>query len=161
VKSKGPDWWVKIGDFGISKRAEVGLTALRTLSGTFDFQAPEILARFGVFDDGDLEISKEYTVAVDIWSLGEIVFRALTGEQAFPIKSLRTYIKGTSTFPLDVLHAHGVSSEGCDLLKSLMAPKPKDRLTAKEALEHKWIEPQKSYSARSSSEMQRYLFFIT
>jgi serine/threonine protein kinase len=161
VKSRGPDWWVKIGDFGISKRAEEGLTALRTLSGTLDFLAPEMLARLGFFDDGDFEISKEYTVAIDIWSLGEITFRALTGEQAFSIQSLRKYIKGTSSFPIDVLHTHGVSNKGCDLLKSLMAPKPKDRLTAKEALRHTWIEPQKPYSAMSSAEMQRYLFFIT
>ena len=84
MKSKGPDWWVKIGDFGISKRAEEGLTALRTLNGTPGFLAPELLAQFGLFDDSDFDMSEEYTVAVDIWSLGEIVFRALTGTQAFP-----------------------------------------------------------------------------
>lgn len=151
---------MKIGDFGISKRAEGGLTALRTLNGTPGFLAPEMLVQLGLFDDSDLEISEEYTVAIDIWSLGEIVFRALTGEQAFPIKSLRTYIKGTSNFPLDVLQTHGVSNEGCDLLKSLMAPKPKDRLTAKEALGHKWIENPNPYSANSIAEMQRYSFLI-
>ena len=157
MKSKGPDWWVKIGDFGISKRAEEGLTALRTLNGTPGFLAPELLAQFGLFDDSD---SAEYTVAVDIWSLGEIVFRALTGTQAFPKSSLGAYIKGTLSFPVDVLHAHGVSSEGCDILKGLMAPIPKDRLTANEALRHKWLGPQTPYSARSSAEMQRYLFLV-
>ena len=161
MKSRGPDWWVKIGDFGISKRAEEGLTALRTLSGTLDFLAPEMLAQLGFFDDGDFEVSKEYTVAIDIWSLGEIAFRALTGEQAFSIQSMRKYIKGTSSFPIDVLHAHGVSNEGRDFLNSVMAPNPRDRLTAKEALGHKWIEPQRPNSASSTAEMQRYLFFIT
>jgi serine/threonine protein kinase len=160
VKSKGPDWWVKIGDFGISKRAEEGLTALRTLNGTPGFLAPELLAQFGLFDDSDFDMSEEYTVAVDIWSLGEIVFRALTGTQAFPKSSLGAYIKGTSSFPVDVLHAHGVSGEGCDILKGLMAPIPKDRLTADEALRHKWIGPQTPSSARSSAEMQRYLFLM-
>jgi serine/threonine protein kinase len=160
VKSKGPDWWVKIGDFGISKRAEEGLTALRTLIGTHGFLAPEILQQLGFVDDSDIEISEEYTVAVDIWSLSEITFRALTGEPAFPIRSLRTYIKGTSRFPTDALHAHGVSNEGCDLVKSLMAPKPKDRLTAKEALRHIWIEPQNPSSVRSSVELRRYLLLI-
>ena len=151
---------MKIGDFGISKRAEEGLTALRTFNGTPGFLAPELLTQFGLFDDSDFDMSEEYTVAVDIWSLGEVVFRALTGTQAFPKSSLGAYIKGTSSFPVGVLHAHGVSGEGCDILKGLMAPIPKDRLTADEALRHKWLGPQTSYSARSSAEMQRYLFLM-
>ena len=121
-----------------------------------------MLAQLGLIDDNDLASSEEYTVAIDIWSLGEIAFRALTGEQPFPtMKSLATYIKGTSSFPVDVLHAQGVGSEGSDILKSLMAPIPNDRLTAKEALRHKWVDPQNPSSGRSSREMERYLFLIT
>ena len=59
---KGPDWWVKIADFGISKRATEGLTALRTEIGTPAFTAPEV--------DGLLQIGEgsdeSYTHAVDI-----------------------------------------------------------------------------------------------
>ena len=149
---------MKIGDFGISKRTGEGLTALRTFSGTLGFLAPEILAQHGLFDDCDFGVRKEYTVAVDIWSLGEIAFRALTGEQPFPIRSLRAYIRGASPFPIEMLQAHGVSKEGCDFLSSLMAPMPKDRLTAGGALSHIWIEPQKPSSAMVSVEIQRYLF---
>ena len=44
VVHTGPDyWWVKIADFGISKRVIDGHTALRTQMGTPAFQAPEIL----------------------------------------------------------------------------------------------------------------------
>ncbi|KAI9772339.1 MAG: hypothetical protein M1840_001088 [Geoglossum simile] len=143
VQSGGPDWWVKIGDFGISKRVGEGLTALRTFSGTPGFLAPEVLAQNGYFGDYNSGAGGEYTLAVDIWSLGEIAFRALTGEQPFPIRSLKAYVKGTSPFPVEVLQAHGVSEEGCDFLNSLMAPIPKDRLTARDALSHIWIEHQK------------------
>lgn len=155
MKSKAPDWWVKIGDFGISKRAEEGLTALRTMIGTPGFLAPEVLLRF--WEDSDFESSETYTAAVDIWSLGAIAFHTLTGKMAFSNGSLQKYMSGTWSLPVEVLHAHGVSSEGCDLLRSLMAPTPKDRLTAKEALGHLWIDPQSPSSARSSAEMQRYL----
>jgi len=161
VKSKGPDWWVKIADFGVSKRAEEDLTALRTFTGTKDFIAPEIL---GLLDDNSVSSGDEYTVAIDIWSLGGIVFHALTGNLPFPrysepliAKSLRAYIKGSSPFPVDVLQEHSVSKEGCDFLKRLMAPIPKDRLTAKDALSHVWVEPPKPSSGRVSAEMQRYL----
>jgi serine/threonine protein kinase len=111
--------------------------------------------QLGLFDDDDFEVSDEYTVAVDIWSLGEIAFRALTGVSPFPIRSLRTYAKGASDFPVQLLQAHGISSEGCDFLKKLMAPIPQTRLSAKDALTHVWIEPQKPSSARASAEMQR------
>jgi calcium/calmodulin-dependent protein kinase I len=151
---------LKIGDFGISKRVEEGLTALRSFKGTFGFLAPEVLVQQKLLDldDDDFEVSEEYTVAVDMWSLGEIAFRALTTEQPFPIRSLRAYIKGTSPFPVEILQSHDVTKECCDFLKSLMTPIPKDRLTARNALSHIWIEPQKPLLARVSAEMQRYLF---
>ncbi|KAF2801483.1 kinase-like protein [Mytilinidion resinicola] len=155
IKSRGPDWWVKIGDFGISKRAEEGLTALRTLNGTPGFLAPEMLVQLGLLDMDNLAVSDRYTVAVDIWSLGEITFRALTGESPFPIRRLGPYAKGKTTFPVEVLQSHNVSTDGCDFVKSLMAPLPRDRLTAKDAVAHDWLESQRPSSARSSLEIQR------
>jgi serine/threonine protein kinase len=156
VQSKNPAWWVKIGDFGISKRAEEGLTAFRTFSGTFGFIAPEILAQHGLFEDSDFRTKGEYTVAVDIWSLGEISFRALTGEQPFPIGSLRKYVRGASPFPIEMLQTHNVSEEGCNFLISLMAPMPEDRLTARNALSHIWAKSQ-NQSTMVSAEIPRYL----
>jgi serine/threonine protein kinase len=35
-------WWVKIGDFGISKRVEEGLTTSSILKGASGFLAPEL-----------------------------------------------------------------------------------------------------------------------
>ena len=162
MKCTGPDWWVKIGDFGISKRAEEGLTALRTFNGTPGFLAPEILSQHNLIDDDALETDDGYTEAVDLWALGLIVFLALTGKHPFPKRSLRKYIKEKSSFPADVLRAHGVSSEGCDIVERLMAVIPKDRLTAKEALGHKWIsiEPETSVEEGAYVEMKRYLFLL-
>ncbi|KAF3479608.1 uncharacterized protein GIQ15_06584 [Arthroderma uncinatum] len=64
VVSKGPRWWVKIGDFGLSKRVEES-TALKTRIGTFHYMAPEMRRHSGrrVGNPG-------YTSAVDMWSLG-------------------------------------------------------------------------------------------
>ncbi|KAH0551389.1 hypothetical protein GP486_007396 [Trichoglossum hirsutum] len=157
VQSKKPDWWVKIGDFGISKRAEEGLTAFRTFGGTPGFIAPEILAQHGIFDDSDFKTKGEYTVAVDIWSLGEISFRALTGEQPFLIGSLIKYVRGASPFPIEMLQTYNVSEEGCNFLISLMAPMPGDRLAATNALSHIWVKSQNLSSTMVSAEIQRYV----
>ena len=61
VVQQSPSWWVKIGDFGITKRIE-GDTELRTFTGTQDYQAPEF---FGYVDTDDDEALR-YTFAVDL-----------------------------------------------------------------------------------------------
>ena len=131
------------------------MTALRTLNGTPGFLAPEMLLQLGLLDLDGFEVGDRYTIAIDIWSLGEITFRTLTGNQPFPIRRLGPYVKGNTAFPIEVLQSHGISNDGCDFIRSLMAPLPKDRLTAKDALSHAWIESQKPSSARSSPEIQR------
>ena len=134
---RGPDWWVKIADFGISKRVTEGLTALRTLTGTREFVAPEVLG----FVRSDDRLNGSYTNAVDIWSLGVITFLILTGETLFKdLRRLYQYAVGSYKFPLVVLLANKVSEQGCDFIKSSMAPKSEDRLRAKECLQHPWVD---------------------
>jgi serine/threonine protein kinase len=154
VKSRGPSWWVKIGDFGISKRAGEGLTALRTLHGTLGFIAPEILVQKGWIDYPELAGVQEYTSAVDIWALGEIVFRALTHQEPF-LTNLASYVTGKSPFPHDILQEKRISNEGCDLVKCLSQPIPANRPAAKKVLKHPWTSPQMLQRLRES---QRYPF---
>ena len=123
---KGPDWWVKIADFGISKRATEDITALRTLTGAPAFAASEVLG----FTQSD-----SYTNAVDIWSLGVIVFLILTGETLFKISRLGQYVTGRFAFPAQILLANKVSRQGCEFVRGLMAPKSEDRPGAEESLQ--------------------------
>ena len=133
---KGSDWWIKIADFGISKRTTEGLTALRTLTGTPAFAAPEVL---GFIQTGDRS-NDSYTNAIDIWSLGVITFLILTGETLFKDqRRLGQYVSGSFRFPSDVLLTNKVSGQGCNFVKSSMVPKSDDRPKAKECLEHPWL----------------------
>jgi serine/threonine protein kinase len=153
IKHKGPDWWVKIADFGISKRATEGLTALRTRTGgTPAFAAPELL---GFVHSSD-SLNDSYTNAVDIWSLGVIAFLILTGETLFKDqRRLGQYVVGSFKFPADVLLANKVSEQGCNFIRSSMAPKSEDRLIAKECLQHPWLDFFKEDEAPLT---QRYYF---
>lgn len=81
VVKPGPTWWVKLGDFGISKRASEA-TALRTAIGTVGYLAPEVPIGSELSMDDD-ESEQTYTSAVDMWALGEIVYRLLTQRPAF------------------------------------------------------------------------------
>lgn len=154
IKSKDDDWWVKIGDFGISKRAEEGMTALRTFSGTAGFLAPEVLVQSGYLDAPDLTNQGGYTFAVDIWSLGEIIYRATCGVSPF-VTGLAAYANLKAEFPLTKLKELDISEEGINLIKQLMKAKPDERLTATQALEHSWFDEVREESPKSSGEFPR------
>jgi serine/threonine protein kinase len=78
IKCKPPDnWWVKVGDLGLSKRAESDM-ASTTIRGTENFMAPEVR---GFPFTGDPMLANPF--AADMWALGEIVFRALSGRATF------------------------------------------------------------------------------
>ncbi|KAH8682605.1 hypothetical protein BX600DRAFT_492614 [Xylariales sp. PMI_506] len=76
VSQPSPDWWVKIGDFGISKRVVEENTALRTMVGTKGYLAPEVFGMVRTDDDyneddhdsgsGSGAAASSYTSAVDI-----------------------------------------------------------------------------------------------
>jgi serine/threonine protein kinase len=142
---------VKIGDFGISKRAEEGLTMSSTLKGTLGFLAPEL---HGFVKAGD-ESSPQ---AADMWSLGETVFRMLTGEPTFKtMRLLADYVQVPDHFPSNALLARGVRSEGRDFIKRVMMPTSGERLTARDALLHDWMEPDTSLDlGPSSTVFERY-----
>ena len=145
VVHKGPNWWVKIADFGISKRAIEELTALRTQTGTPAFAAPEVLG---------YNYTDSYTSAVDIWSLSVITFLILTGETLFKEQHrLFLYVTGNFAFPVDILLANKVSEEGCKFVKDLMAPKSEDRPGAEESLRNPWLA---GFTEPAVSEIQRY-----
>ncbi|KAM7195841.1 Protein kinase-like domain containing protein [Rhypophila sp. PSN 637] len=65
-------WWVILSDFGLSKRIASFQTGSSGLPGTDGFMAPEL------FFSG--EGPSTNCKAVDIWSVGEILFRMITGQ---------------------------------------------------------------------------------
>ncbi|KAJ5682923.1 kinase-like protein [Penicillium macrosclerotiorum] len=141
VVTAGPDWWVKIGDFGISKRIDDGQTALRTINGTPGFIAPEIVAQ--LFDVANWA-NFSYTLAVDLWSLGVICFFMLTGRLPFhKTYDLMTYFRGDmrgSDIFSDIHDDHKISKEASSFMKTLLAAQPTNRGRVAGALSHVWLQ---------------------
>lgn len=117
--------WVKISDFGISKRVIDGETEARTQSGTQGYMAPEV---FGPLDD-EVE-SSAYTSAVDIWSLGCFLHYLLTKEPPFKDYAALNRYKAGKAFPEEKLIAHDVGSPGRKLIKDLVVFEPERRPAA-------------------------------
>lgn len=76
VASLNPHLHVKIADFGASKHTEK--TELRTRIGTNGYLAPEILGLLN-----SVENLGRFTFAIDIWSLGCLVYQMLTSSGPF------------------------------------------------------------------------------
>ncbi|SPB51486.1 unnamed protein product [Aspergillus niger] len=125
---------VKITDFGVSKRALEGQTEPRTVCGTAGFMAPEVLH---LLDDTKEDSS--FTSAVDIWSLGCLLYYLLTKQTPFSkYELLRDYAKGRTAFPGGYLKENHVSHQGRKFIKRLLDPLPEARPSASVDLISDW-----------------------
>ncbi|CUS11450.1 unnamed protein product, partial [Tuber aestivum] len=129
--------WVKLGDFGVSKRIQAqATTTFHTQVSTQVYSAPEVLGL-----DSNSETS-DYTNSVDIWSLGCVVYELLVGTRLFVTEGLVSrYFFGKWPFPEDKLRGLSppTSEAGISLIKSMLLIQPEDRPTAVGALRHEWL----------------------
>ncbi|KAJ5906473.1 Tetratricopeptide-like helical [Penicillium subrubescens] len=146
IESHPPhDWWIKLADFGITKRVEEGRGQTTTITGTPRYFAPEIWG----FS------KRENAYASDIWALGEIIFEVLTKKPAFGNPASIAGYKSDEQFPIKSLTEANVSQSGIHFIISLMHPDPKDRRTTASALSDKWIQSLVPHSFESAKQNQR------
>ncbi|DAZ98605.1 TPA: hypothetical protein N0F65_001024 [Lagenidium giganteum] len=129
---------VKISDFGLATRA--GSDALHTtMCGTPNFMAPEVLKQ----DD-----KRAYDAAVDIWSLGCILFALLLGLPPFQGQRVSdTLANVVNSKRQPVQFPPGFSASASDLIKRLLQHDPRRRPLPHEILLHPWLkEPKTSLS---------------
>ena len=134
---KTPQWWAKLGDFGITKRIDSEHTALRTRVGTPRYLAPEV-------EDDDL-CDCEYTNAVDLWSLGCVLYHMLAQEPPFKTTSSKK-----KPFPEEKLKTRA-SDDAIAFIRLLLSKTPADRPTAQDALMDKWFMTASDNLTRRSS----------
>ncbi|KAI1452649.1 kinase-like domain-containing protein [Annulohypoxylon moriforme] len=135
VVNTGPEWFVKIADFGISKRRQQDVTSLHTLQmGTLGFAAPETM---GLRMDNQ---SRSYTAAVDLWSLGACVYMMLMNDLPFlSLAELFQYVNGMLGFPTGSLQSKSVTGQVQQFIVALMSPDPMSRPSSEMATKHPWI----------------------
>ncbi|KAJ8113357.1 hypothetical protein OPT61_g4494 [Boeremia exigua] len=153
---------LKVCDFGLARSAastEDNSGFMTEYVATRWYRAPEIMLTF-----------KEYTKAIDVWSVGCILAEMLSGKPLFPGKDYHHQL----TLILDVLGTptmedyYGIKSRrareyirslpfkkkipwkamfpktndlALDLLERLLAFNPVKRITVEEALKHPYLEP--------------------
>lgn len=127
---------VKLADFGLAKIiGEESFTT--TLCGTPSYVAPEILA--------DTR-HRKYTKAVDIWSLGVVMYICLCGFPPFSDElystdfpyTLSQQIKG-GKFDYPSPYWDSVGDSALDLIDSMLVVDPEKRFTVDQCLAHPWM----------------------
>ncbi|XP_062311205.1 serine/threonine-protein kinase PLK1 [Osmerus eperlanus] len=112
------DMVVKIGDFGLATKIEFDGERKKTLCGTPNYIAPEVLCKTG------------HSFEVDVWSLGCILYTLLVGKPPFETSCLKeTYNrikKNNYTIPW---HINPVASS---LIKRMLHAEPTQRPTVAE-----------------------------
>jgi serine/threonine protein kinase len=128
LRSEENDSEIKIADFGFAKKV-LTPNSLTTQCGTPGYVAPEILE--GV----------PYDMKSDMWSLGVIVYILLGGYPPFIEQNQRELFrkirKGQYEFHEE--YWGSVSADAKDLISCLLTVNPSKRLSAEEALKHKWM----------------------
>jgi serine/threonine protein kinase len=141
----GPRWWVKLADFGFSKRAIDSHAAAHTVGGTPLYMAPELqgVIKSGIYTRPE---NVTYTEAVDIWAVGIMTFQILAGHPPFCSGEIEQYTIGKLRFPIKPLRKVAASDEACNFVRSLMTPQPTRRPNAKECLQQYWLQAQATLS---------------
>jgi len=124
---EGENEIVKVADFGFAKN--FGEEKLITSCGSPGYVAPEVLTE------------DTYTNAVDMWSVGVIIYILLSGYPPFydesPPKIFKKITEAKYDFN-DPAWEH-VSDLAKDLIRKLLVRDPEERLTAGQCLSHAWL----------------------
>jgi serine/threonine protein kinase/pSer/pThr/pTyr-binding forkhead associated (FHA) protein len=162
---KKNDCNIKISDFGLAKvleqdqhgqsshvspstaagKAGKQLNGAKTFCGTPQYFAPEVLQRQkSIFGHGT------YSLEADMWSVGVIMYVLIAG--AFPFSEKAIYNPAQySKYNIKTGVWAAISQEAKDLLSHLLVIDPKQRLTARQTLDHPWFTDVRAMSSTISN----------
>jgi len=126
---------VKIGDFGVAHLADLGATLTGAMLGTLAYMSPEQITG-----------SRQPDASTDLYALGVILFRCLTGALPFPGPDFVTqHLQGAIPAPSAVDPSLGDTFDA--LVRAMLAKEPADRprtaADARALVEGlAWVEPE-------------------
>lgn len=110
---------IKVGDFGLASKLSASDEKRRTICGTPNYIAPEVI-------DGDKE-KRGHSFEVDVWSMGVIFYTLLIGKPPYESKDVKsTYqriLRNEYSFPSHI----PISQDARDLIANMLQTRPDRR----------------------------------
>jgi polo-like kinase 1 len=119
---------IKIGDFGLATKLEFDGDRKRTICGTPNYIAPEIL-----------EGKNGHSYEVDTWSLGVIIYTLLIGKPPFETSDVKTTYKKIKQNNYCFPESPKISPQAKDLVKTILTLDPEKRPSLNQILEHEFF----------------------
>ena len=155
LKTKNdPESALRLADFGLGRLLDEQRSA-RTVCGTWAYTAPEVTSR------------APYDYKADMFSFGVILYVILSAYHPFDPEvgssdSVIIQRAQEGQYNFDDEEWTSISDEAKDLIRKLLAVHPKDRLSARECLEHPWMAsvrkttPLRSQNTSIDHALQKY-----
>ena len=109
---------VKLGDFGLATLIEFEGERKRTVCGTPNYIAPEIL-----------ESKNGHSFEVDIWSFGVIAYTLLIGKPPFETSDVKTTYRRIKMNAYQFPESSVISNAARQLINKILVTEPSKRLT--------------------------------
>jgi polo-like kinase 1 len=119
---------IKLGDFGLATKLEFDGEKKRTVCGTPNYIAPEIL-------DGNVGHSYQ----VDVWALGVIIYTLIVGKPPFETTDIKLTYKKIKECDFSFPESALISESAKDIINKILVFQPEKRLTLDEILLHPFI----------------------
>jgi len=119
---------IKVGDFGLASKLSASDEKRKTICGTPNYIAPEVI-------EGDKE-KRGHSFEVDIWSMGVIFYTLLIGKPPYESKDVKsTYqriLRNEYSFPSHI----PISQHARDLISSMLQTRPDQRPSVEKIMDH-------------------------
>jgi polo-like kinase 1 len=119
---------IKVGDLGLATRLEKAEEKRKTICGTPNYIAPEVI-------QGTKE-TRGHSYEVDIWSMGVILYTMLIGKPPYEAKDVKATYKRIIANEYDFPVHTPISPQARDLIAAMLQSRPEQRPTLDEISQH-------------------------
>ncbi|WWD22337.1 hypothetical protein CI109_106828 [Kwoniella shandongensis] len=120
---------IKVGDLGLAALIEKPGDRKKTICGTPNYIAPEVL----------FDTANGHSFEVDIWSVGVILYTLLIGRPPFQTKDVKAIYKRIRENRYEFPQDKEISSSAQELIMTILNTDPDKRPTLEAILSHRWF----------------------
>ncbi|KAG6837148.1 hypothetical protein H0H93_014053 [Arthromyces matolae] len=117
---------LKVGDFGLAALIENPGERKKTICGTPNYIAPEVL----------FDTANGHSFEVDTWSIGVILYTLIIGRPPFQTSEVKEIYKRIRNNEYDFPPERTISSHAQTLIQQILTPNPQERPTLHEIIEN-------------------------